>query len=403
MSLTLDDLLVGLHHCEGSDLYLTADSPPLYRVDGETVPVAGGILDGGQVEAIIRAALKASDIVEFDRCNELNTAHLVAGVGRFRLNVFRQRGQVGLVARLIRIDFPSADQLGLPETLKTLVMQKRGLVLITGATGSGKSTTLAALLDHRNTQTRGHILTIEDPIEFVHPHKGCVVTQREVGVDTASFATALRSALRQAPDVILIGEMRDLETVEAAIHFAETGHLVLGTLHANNANQAVERVMNFFPIETHEALYQQLAMNLRGIVSQRLVPKASGQGRAAAIEIMLNTPRVADLIGKGEIAALKGAIEGNVQDGSQSFDQALYDLYRRGDITLDEALRQADSANNLRLKVRLEVAGNESVAAAAAAAVIAAAEAAGEVLPPQDPGVVAPEPKFSLRKDARAA
>jgi twitching motility protein PilU len=228
------------------------------------------------------------------------------------------------------------------------------------------------------------------------------VTQREVGVDTASFAAALRSALRQAPDVILIGEIRDLETVEAAIHFAETGHLVLGTLHANNANQAVERVMNFFPNESHEAMYQQLAMNLRGIVSQRLVPKATGQGRVAAIEIMINTPRVADLIAKGEILALKGAIEANAQDGSQSFDQALYALYQRGDITLDEALRQADSANNLRLKVRLEVAGNESVVAAAQAATIAAADAAGEVLPRDTPGIVAPEPKFTLRKDRAA-
>ena len=403
MSMTLDELLRGLQKCDGSDLYLSADSPPLYRVDGENVHASERVLDGAEVEAIIRAALRPADIQEFDRCNELNTAHLVVGVGRFRLNVFRQRGQVGLVARLIRIDFPNADQLGLPEALKTLVMQKRGLVLITGATGSGKSTTLAALIDHRNTQTHGHILTIEDPIEFVHSNKGCLVTQREVGVDTASFATALRSALRQAPDVILIGEMRDLETVEAAIHFAETGHLVLGTLHANNANQAVERVMNFFPNESHEAMYQQLAMNLRGIVSQRLVPRASGQGRAAAIEIMVNTPRVADLIGKGEIAALKVAIENNVADGSQSFDQALYVLYKRGDITLDEALRQADSANNLRLKVRLEVAGVESAAAAAAAATIAAAEAAGDVLPPDTPGIVTPEPKFSLRKDARAA
>src|SRR5690242_15247701 len=353
----LDALLTELKERNGSDLYLTADSPALFRVDGATVPQGAVPLDGAMVETLIKDALPPADWAEFERVHELNSAHLVAGVGRFRLNVFRQRGQVGLVARLIRIDFPSADELGLPDSLKTLVMQKRGLILVTGATGSGKSTTLAALIDHRNAGTRGHILTIEDPIEFVHPHKGCVVTQREVGVDTASFAAALKSALRQAPDVILIGEMRDVETVEAALHFAETGHLVLGTLHANNANQAVERVLNFFPIEAHAQLYQQLALNLRGIVSQRLVPKSDGKGRVAAIEVMLNSPRVADLVSKGEIAALKAAIEANAQDGSRSFDQALYELYRAGSITLEEALKQADSANNLRLKIKMESAG----------------------------------------------
>ena len=360
MDLDLDALLVGLKERGGSDLYLTAESPPLYRIDGSTVPTSDRPLDGAAVEKIVRTALGPADSAEFDRTHEFNKAHLVPGVGRFRLNVFRQRGQVGLVARLIRIDFPSADDLGLPPALKELVLSRRGLVLVTGATGSGKSTTLAALIDHRNVETRGHILTIEDPIEFVHPHKGCVITQREVGVDTDSFAAALKSALRQAPDVILIGEMRDLETVEAAIHFAETGHLVLGTLHANNANQAVERVMNFFPTEAHAQLYQQLALNLRGIVSQRLVPKVDGKGRVAAIEVMLNSPRVADLVSKGEIAALKGAIEANTQDGSRSFDQALYDLHRTGLITLDEALRQADSTNNLRLRIKMESAGQSA-------------------------------------------
>ena len=353
----LDELLDGLHKRRGSDLYLTADSPPLYRVDGSTVAAEDVAWDAGQVEEVIRAVLVPLQAEEFDRHNELNLARVVQGVGRFRLNVFRQRGQVGLVARLIPIDFPDAKALGLPPSLLDLIMQKRGLILVTGATGSGKSTTLAALIDHRNVHTRGHILTIEDPIEFVHSHKGCVVTQREVGVDTATFATGLKSALRQAPDVILIGEMRDLETVEAAIHFAETGHLVLGTLHANNANQAVERVMNFFPIEQHAQMYQQLALNLRGIVSQRLVPRAGGSGRVAAIEVMLNTPRIADLIGKGEIAVLKGAIDANARDGSRSFDQALYELYRGGLITLEEALRQADSANNLRIRIKMEEAG----------------------------------------------
>ena len=362
MDLRLDELLTGLKERNGSDLYLAAESPPLYRIDGSTVPATNAVLDGGDVERIVRDALTDADADEFARARELNKAHLVPGIGRFRLNVFRQRGQVGLVARLIRIDFPNAEELGLPRALRELVLAKRGLVLVTGATGSGKSTTLAALIDHRNVETRGHILTIEDPLEFVHPHKGCVLTQREIGVDTDSFATALKSALRQAPDVILIGEMRDLETVEAAIHFAETGHLVLGTLHANNANQAIERVMNFFPPETHGPLYAQLALNLRGVVSQRLVPRADGNGRVAAIEIMINTPRVADLVAQGEIAALKSAIEANEQDGSQSFDQALYRLYRTGQISLDEALKQADSANNLRVRIRMQEAGDAAEA-----------------------------------------
>jgi len=353
----LDMLLTELKERQGSDLYLTADSPPLYRLDGVTVAAEERRWPADEVESVIRAVLSPVESDEFNRTHELNLARAVPGVGRFRLNVFRQRGQVGLVARLIPIDFPNAATLGLPPSLLDIIMQKRGLILVTGATGSGKSTTLAALIDHRNDHTRGHILTIEDPIEFVHPHKGCVVTQREVGVDTASFAAGLKSALRQAPDVILIGEMRDLETVEAAIHFAETGHLVLGTLHANNANQAVERVMNFFEVEAHVQMYQQLALNLRGIVSQRLLPRAGGTGRVAAIEIMLNTPRIADLIEKGEIAALKDAIEANAPEGSQSFDQALYELYRTGDITLEEALRQADSANNLRLRIKMEDAG----------------------------------------------
>ena len=356
----LDELLTGLQQSGGSDLYLTADSAPLYRVDGSTRPALDLVLDAAEVERLIREVMSPAEAEAFDGTHELNSARVVQGIGRFRLNVFRQRGQVGLVARLIPIDFPSAVQLGLPETLTKLIMEKRGLILVTGATGSGKSTTLAALIAHRNEHSRGHILTIEDPIEFVHPHRGCVVTQREVGVDTASFAAGLKSALRQAPDVILIGELRDLETVEAALHFAETGHLVLGTLHANNANQAVERVMNFFTADLHEQIYQQLSLNLRGIVSQRLVPRADGRGRVAAIEVMLNSPRIADLVAKGEIAALKAAIEHNAQDGSRSFDQALYQLYRQGLIALDEALRQADSANNLRLRIKMEQAGQEA-------------------------------------------
>ena len=350
----LDELLTGLQRRKGSDLYLTAEAPPLFRVDGSTVPAENRAWTGEEVEVTIRAALSDAEGREFDRTNELNSARFVAGVGRFRLNVFRQRGQVGLVARLIPIDFPDAAALGLPQSLLDLVMQKRGLILVTGATGSGKSTTLAALIDHRNTHTRGHILTIEDPIEFVHPHKGCIVTQREVGVDTESFESGLKSALRQAPDVILVGEMRDLETVEAALHFSETGHLVLGTLHANNANQALERVMNFFPHEAHAQIYQQLGLSLRGIISQRLIRRADGKGRVAAIEVMLNTPRIADLVGRGEIAALKDAIDANAQDGSRSFDQALYELQRHGAITVEDAIKNADSANNLRIRIKME-------------------------------------------------
>ena len=351
--MTLDELLTEIRERRGSDLYLTAEAQPLVRVDGSTLPIHDQPLPADEVEAMIRAALSAADQAEFDRTHELNTARMIKGVGRFRLNVFRQRGQVGLVARLIPIRFPTAQELGLPASLLELIMHKRGLVLVTGATGSGKSTSLAALIHHRNLNTRGHILTIEDPIEFVHDHQGCVVTQREVGVDTASFGAGLKSALRQAPDVILIGEMRDLETVEAALHFSETGHLVLGTLHANNANQAVERFLNFFPAELHAQIYAQLALNIRGIVSQRLVPRVGGEGRVAAIEVMLNTPRVADLIAKGEIGAIKSVIEDNLLDGSQSFDQALFHLVQRGEIALDEALRQADSANNLRLRIKM--------------------------------------------------
>jgi len=354
--MTLDELLAGLHHQNGSDLYLTADAPPLFRIDGSTTP-AGEILDGTVVESMIRAVLTPEERQEFDHTHELNTARMLPGVGRFRINVFRQRGQMGLVARLIPIQFPSAEILGLPLALRNAAMQKRGLVLVTGATGAGKSTTLAALIDHRNANSRGHIITIEDPIEFVHNHKGCVITQREVGVDTASYAAGLKSALRQAPDVILIGEIRDLETMEAAMHFSETGHLVLGTLHANNANQAVERIMGFFDNAEHPQLFIQLGLNLRAIISQRLVPHADGVGRVAAIEVMLNSPRVSDLLAKGDVGSLKAAIEANSQDGSQSFDQALYALFRAKLITEEEAIRQADSANNLRLRIKMEAAG----------------------------------------------
>ena len=273
-------------------------------------------------------------------------------LGRFRVNIFLQRGHVGLVLRQIKIQIKTIDEMGLPQTLKEIVMSKRGLVLVVGATGSGKSTTLAAMIDHRNANQQGHIITIEDPIEFIHPHKKSVVTQREVGFDTNSFFNALKNTLRQAPDVILIGEIRDTETMEDAIAFAETGHLALGTLHANNANQALERILNFFPIERHGQIYMQLSLNLRAIVSQRLIPSVDGR-RVAAIEILLDTPRVKDLIQKGEIGLLKETMAAGYQEGMQTFDQHIHDLYVAGRIDYDNALAHADSPNDLRLRIKV--------------------------------------------------
>jgi twitching motility protein PilU len=273
-------------------------------------------------------------------------------VSRFRVNIFRQRGSVGLVIRRVKVDPLTLDELGLPPVLKDLAMSRRGLALVVGATGSGKSTTLAAMVDHRNSSEAGHIVTIEDPIEFVHRHKSSIVTQREVGFDTHSFQAALKNTLRQAPDVILIGEIRDTETMEAAITFAETGHLCLATLHSNNANQAIERIMNFFPPERHAQIYLQLSLNLRAIVSQRLIPSREGK-RVAGLEVLIDTPRIKDLIKKGDIDVLKEAMEQGIQEGCQTFDQALFTLVKEGRITLEQALAHADSANNLRLKIKL--------------------------------------------------
>jgi twitching motility protein PilU len=284
---------------------------------------------------------------------EMNLALYYKDLGRFRVNVFRQRGNVGLVFRHIKAEIQSVEELGLPPIIKDLAMTKRGLILVVGATGSGKSTTLAAMIDHRNSVSPGHIISVEDPIEFVHPHKKCLITQREVGFDTLSFHNALKNTLRQAPDVILIGEIRDTETMEAAITFAETGHLCLGTLHSNNANQAIERIMNFFSVERHQQIYLQLSLNLRAILSQRLVPSLDGR-RAPAIEIMLDTPRIKDLIKKSEIDTLKEAMEQGVEEGCQTFDYVLFTLYKEGKISLEQALINADSANNLRLKIKLE-------------------------------------------------
>jgi len=274
------------------------------------------------------------------------------GVSRFRVNVFRQRGSAGMVIRRVKAEVSSLGELNLPDILKEITMSKRGLVLVVGATGSGKSTTLAAMVDHRNATESGHIITIEDPIECVHRHKKSIVTQREVGFDTHSFQSALKNTLRQAPDVILIGEIRDTETMEAAVTFAETGHLCLGTLHSNNANQAIERIMNFFPLERHAQIYLQLSLNLRSIISQRLIPSLDGK-RVATLEILMDTPRVRDLIRKGDVDILKEAMEQGVQEGCQTFDQALFMVYKEGKISLDQALINADSANNLRLKIKL--------------------------------------------------
>jgi twitching motility protein PilU len=344
-------LLAEMVKCEASDLYLTVDSPPMLRIEGVTGPYGTEILKAKETEALAHSIMSERQRAAFDERLELNLAVASEQLGRFRVNVFRQRGAVGVVVRQIKTKVPTLDELGLPEIIKTIALSRRGLVLVTGATGSGKSTTQAAMIDYRNEMTTGHILTVEDPIEFVHVHKKCIVNQREVGFDTVSFAEALKNTLRQAPDVILIGEVRDLETMEAAITFAETGHLCLATLHSNNANQAIERVMNFFPISRHPEIYLQLSLNLRGIVSQRLIPGVDGK-RVAAMEILLDTPWIKDLIKKGEVDTLKEAMEKSTQEGGQTFDQALFALYAEGLISEEQSLANADSANNLRIRIK---------------------------------------------------
>ena len=337
---------------EASDLYLTVARPPMYRVEGKIQAIGDKSFTPDDLAALADAVMTEKQRREFAQTLEMNLAQSLPGLARFRVNILTQRGSVGMVIRRIKADVTPLDGLGLPSTLKDITMTKRGLVLVVGATGSGKSTTLAAMIDHRNTHEAGHIITIEDPIEFVHRHKQSIVTQREVGSDTHSFQAALKNTLRQAPDVILIGEIRDIETMEAAITFAETGHLCLGTLHSNNANQAIERIMNFFPPERHAQIYLQLSLNLRSIVSQRLIPSVEGK-RVAALEILMDTPRIKDLIQRREVDSLKEAMEQGVQEGCQTFDQALFALYRDGKIGLEQALVNADSANNLRLKIKL--------------------------------------------------
>ncbi len=341
---------------DASDLYLATMAPASAKIQGQLVPLEKSPLAPGRVEEIANQIMNEEQQQDFKERPEMNLAISETGVGRFRVNIFKQRNQTSIVIRAIKTDIPNWQDLGLPEVLTKLVMQKRGLVLFVGGTGSGKSTSLAALIDYRNANNAGHIITIEDPIEFVHKHKKSIVNQREVGVDTLTFEDALKNTLRQAPDVILIGEIRDRETMEHAMAFAETGHLAISTLHANNANQALDRIINFFPEERHKQLLLDLSLNLRGFVSQRLVPTVDGK-RAAAIEVLLGTPMVADLIMKGEVAAIKEIMEKSENIGMRTFDAALYYLYKEGRITMDEALRNADSPNNLRLRIDLEEKG----------------------------------------------
>ncbi len=337
---------------DASDIYLTVGVPPMYRIEGVVYPYGSDVMGPEDTEAIAYLAMNDRQRKIFEESLEMNLALYYPELGRFRVNIFRQRGYMGLVIRQIKIQIRSIDELMLPQTLKDIVMTKRGLVLVVGATGSGKSTTLAAMIDYRNSNQRGHIISIEDPIEFVHQHKMSVVTQREVGFDTHSFFNALKNTMRQAPDVILIGEIRDAETMEDAITFAETGHLALATLHSNNANQAMERILNFFPIERHLQIYMQLSLNLRSIVSQRLLPSVDGT-RVAAIEILLDTPRVKDLIMKGEVAVLKDTMAASYNEGMQTFDQHIFDLYSAEKIDYNTAIAYADSPNDLRLRIKM--------------------------------------------------
>jgi len=349
----IHDLLTALVSRNGSDLFITADFPPAMKFDGKITKVSQQALTAAHTLALARSIMNDKQAAEFERTKECNFAISPGSIGRFRANAFVQQGKVGLVLRVIPTSLPTLDGLGMPPALKDVSMAKRGLCILVGATGSGKSTTLAAMVDWLNENSQGHIITIEDPIEFVHPHKNCVVTQREVGLDTDNWEIALKNTLRQAPDVILMGEIRDRETMEHAVAFAETGHLCLATLHANSANQALDRIVNFFPEERRAQLLMDLSLNLRALISQRLVPKQSGKGRFAAVEILLNTPLVADLIFKGEVAEIKELMKRSRELGMQTFDQALFDAFESSQISYEDALRNADSLNDLRLQIKL--------------------------------------------------
>ena len=350
----ITDLLRLMVSRGGSDLFLTAEFPPAIKLDGRIAKVSPQPLTGHHTVQLARALMNDKQVGEFERCKECNFAIAPQGVGRFRINVFQQQGQVGLVLRTIPHVLPTIDALMLPRILKEVALEKRGLVIIVGATGSGKSTTLAAMVDYRNENSFGHIITVEDPIEFLHPHKNCVVTQREVGVDTDNWDAALRNTLRQAPDVIMMGEIRDRETMEHAVAFSETGHLCLATLHANSANQALDRIVTFFPDDRRPQLLMDLSLNLKALVSQRLLARKEGRGRVAAIELLLNTPLVADLIFKGQVPELKELMKRSRELGMQTFDQALFDLYESGQVSYEDALRNADSVNDLRLQIKLQ-------------------------------------------------
>jgi twitching motility protein PilU len=350
----MQDLLRRVTEKKASDLFITAGFPPAIKIDGEVRPQSERALTAEQAAVLVRAIMNDRQTKEFDATKECNFAIAPPGIGRFRVNAFVQQGHTGCVIRLINSKIPTLEELDLPPILKEVVLSKRGLVIMVGGTGSGKSTSLAAMVGYRNEKTRGHIVTIEDPVEYVHQHKGCVITHREVGVDTDNWHAALKNTLRQAPDVILIGEIRDRETMEYGIQFAETGHLVLATLHANSSNQALDRIINFFPDERREQLLMDLSLNIRALVSQRLIPRESGSGRIAAMEIMLNSPLIQDLIFKGEVAKIKEVMSRSTRIGMKTFDQALYDLYESGFISYEDSLRNADSKNELRLRIKLE-------------------------------------------------
>ena len=349
----MHDLLRLMSQKNGSDLFITAGFPPAIKIDGKVTPVSNQTLSPSHTAELARSIMNDRQAAEFESTRECNFAISPTGIGHFRVNALMQQGRVAVVCRTINMSIPTIDELGLPTVLKDIAMTKRGLVIFVGGTGTGKTTSLAALVDQRNQNSFGHIITVEDPIEFVHEHKNCVVTQREVGGDTDSWEIALKNSLRQAPDVILMGEIRDRNTMDYAIAFAETGHLCLATLHANSTNQAIDRIINFFPEERRHQLLMDLSLNLRAMISQRLLPKKDGKGRVAAIEIMLNSPLISDLIFKGEVHEIKEIMKRSRELGMQTFDQALFDLYEAGRITYEDALRNADSVNDLRLQIKL--------------------------------------------------
>jgi twitching motility protein PilU len=350
----MHDLLRTMLSKDGSDLFITVGAPPSMKVDGKITPVTNQSLSQTHTQVLVRSIMNDRQAAEFERTMEVNFAISLSGVARFRVNAFTQRGSVGMVLRKINTEIPTFEELSLPPVLQDLSMTKRGMVIFVGGTGSGKSTSLAAMVGYRNAHTHGHIITIEDPIEYVHEHGNCIVTQREVGVDTESYDIALKNTLRQAPDVILLGEVRDRETMDYANAFAETGHLCLSTLHANSTNQALDRIINFFPEERRHQLLMDLSLNLKAVISQRLILRSDGQGRIPAVEILINTPLMSDLIFKGQVHEMKELIKKSNEQGMLTFDQSLFNLYEEGQITLEDALRHADSVNDLRLRIKLE-------------------------------------------------